>query len=165
MVQRIFLDNITTLGHGQSWASFQLEVGDAADKLSNDSPSWNFAINHPKETGAVVGLGAGLAAGTFVGGIVGPMVNPTTAVVGAINAYSVKETVQAYTGWRATGSSVAGGQVIFDALVTGSAALGTAKQVQALNLLSAALTLMMQMIQVTSPTTPQSTQSQRSRLL
>ena len=154
--KEFFLDNITTLGHGQSWASFQLEVGDATDELSKDSPSWNFAINHPKETGIVVGIGAAVAASTFAGGIVGPAANPTTGIVGVINAYSVKDTVQAYTGWRATGSSVAGGQVVYDSLVTAAAALGTAKQEQALNLLSAALTLLQAMIQAAAPH-PQST--------
>jgi RHS repeat-associated protein len=41
----------------QSWPSFQLELGQAANQLSQDSDGWNFAFNHPYTTGALVGLG------------------------------------------------------------------------------------------------------------
>jgi RHS repeat-associated protein len=42
----------------QSWPSFQLELGDAANQLAQDSPGWNFAFNHPYTTGAAVALGS-----------------------------------------------------------------------------------------------------------
>ena len=46
----------------QSWNSFQLELGQAANQLSNDSAVWNAAISNPIAGGAVVGIGSGAAA-------------------------------------------------------------------------------------------------------
>jgi RHS repeat-associated protein len=46
----------------QSWPSFQLELGGAANQLAQDSAGWNFAFDHPYTTGALVGAGAGGAA-------------------------------------------------------------------------------------------------------
>jgi RHS repeat-associated protein len=40
----------------QSWPSFQLELGQAATQLSQDSPGWAFAFNHPYTTGALAQL-------------------------------------------------------------------------------------------------------------
>jgi RHS repeat-associated protein len=111
--KEFFWDNVTTLVHGQSWSSFQMELGQAADQLSQDSPAWNFAINHPRESGLVVGAGSGFALYTAAGTIgVGSAFNPTTAIAGIINSYSVKDTGQAYFQWRATGSHTAGGQLV-----------------------------------------------------
>jgi RHS repeat-associated protein len=46
----------------QSWSSFQLELGQAANQLSQDSAVWNAAISHPVAAGATIGVGSGLAA-------------------------------------------------------------------------------------------------------
>jgi RHS repeat-associated protein len=46
----------------QSWPSFQLELGDAANQLAQNSSAWGFAFDHPYMTGAGVGVGSGLAA-------------------------------------------------------------------------------------------------------
>jgi RHS repeat-associated protein len=46
----------------QSWPSFQLELGDAANQLAQNSSAWGFAFDHPYITGAGVGVGSGLAA-------------------------------------------------------------------------------------------------------
>ncbi|MEK7500364.1 MAG: RHS repeat-associated core domain-containing protein [Patescibacteria group bacterium] len=46
----------------QSWGSFQGELGQAANQLSNDSDAWDFAFDHPYVTGAAVGIGSGAAA-------------------------------------------------------------------------------------------------------
>jgi hypothetical protein len=47
----------------QSWPSFQLELGDAANELSQESPAWNVAFNHPYATGMLgVGPLTGVAA-------------------------------------------------------------------------------------------------------
>ena len=42
----------------QSWPSFQLELGQAANQLAQSSPGWNFAFNHPITTGGIVAVGA-----------------------------------------------------------------------------------------------------------
>jgi RHS repeat-associated protein len=42
----------------QSWPSFEIEFGQAAGQLSEDSPGWNFAISHPIATGGLVGIAA-----------------------------------------------------------------------------------------------------------
>ncbi len=46
----------------QSFSSFYGEVGEAANYLGQSSPAWNYAMNNPYTTGAVVGVGSGLAA-------------------------------------------------------------------------------------------------------
>jgi RHS repeat-associated protein len=132
----------------QSWPSFQLELGQAAGQLSQDSPAWDYAISHPCKAGAVVGVGSGLGATEAAGGIVlGGAFNPTLAVAGLVNAYGWRQTTQAYFQYKATASRTSGGQVIFDSLVAGSAALGTPAQRQGLNLLSAALNVLLSVLQ------------------
>jgi RHS repeat-associated protein len=161
--KEFFWDNITTLGHGQSWPSFQTELGEAADQLSQDSPAWNYAFDHPYQSGAVVGLLGGGASYSAAGGILlNGAFNPTTAIVGTINAYGYKETGQAWFEWRSTGSRTSGGQVIYDALVNGASALGTERQEQALNLLSAALTVLQHVIDQQTSNTQTSNTSQKN---
>jgi len=46
----------------QSWPSFQGELGEATNQLSQDSATWNFAFDHPYTTGAMVGVGSGAVA-------------------------------------------------------------------------------------------------------
>lgn len=46
----------------QSWSSFSVEVGDAANYLYDNSGAWQTAMDHPYATGAVVGVAGGLAA-------------------------------------------------------------------------------------------------------
>ena len=53
----------------QSWNSFQLELGQASQQLSQDSARWNTAISHPLATGAVVGIGSGGVAFLGAGGV------------------------------------------------------------------------------------------------
>ena len=126
----------------QSWPSFQLELGEAADQLAQDNAPWNFAFNHPVETGVAVGAGSALAAQATVGGLFvnGVYSGATHTTIGILNAVGYEQTAQSYIQYRATGSQSSLNQVIFDALVSGSAALGTIRQREALNLLSAALT-------------------------
>ena len=58
----------------QSWSSFYGEVGEAAGYLGQSSSGWNFAMNHPYTTGALV------AAGTY----------PAVATAGPLStAYSL----------------------------------------------------------------------------
>jgi RHS repeat-associated protein len=40
----------------QSWSSFHGELNDAAYQLGNQSPVWNYAMEHPKTAGAVTGF-------------------------------------------------------------------------------------------------------------
>jgi RHS repeat-associated protein len=126
----------------QSWPSFQLELGEAADQLVQDNAPWNFAFNHPVETGVAVGAGRALAAQATVGGLFvnGVYAGATHTTIGILNAVGYEQTAQSYIQYRATGSQSSLNQVIFDALVSGSAALGTIQEREALNLLSAALT-------------------------
>jgi RHS repeat-associated protein len=134
-------DNIVTLGHGQSWASFNGELGEAANQLSQDSPAWDYAFKHPGQAGAVVGVTSGFAAASAAGGVVlGAGFNATNATVGIINAYGWQQTAQSYLNYKATGSQSARNQATFDGVVSAAAALGTIQQRQALNILSAALT-------------------------
>src|SRR5215472_4909664 len=42
----------------QTWPSFQIELGQAAGQLSQDSPGWNYAFSHPVMTGAMVSIAA-----------------------------------------------------------------------------------------------------------
>jgi RHS repeat-associated protein len=66
--KEFFWDNIRTLGNGQSWNSFQGELGQAANQLSQDSAVWDAAISHPVAAGATIGVGSGVAfAGASVG--------------------------------------------------------------------------------------------------
>ncbi|HBV33008.1 TPA: hypothetical protein DEB72_00550 [Patescibacteria group bacterium] len=46
----------------QSWSSFQLEVGEAANQLGQNSPTLNAAMDHPYVAGAAVGIGVGAGA-------------------------------------------------------------------------------------------------------
>jgi hypothetical protein len=139
--KEFFIDNIVTLGHGQSWASFNGELGEAAEQLAQDSPTWGYAFDHPYKTGAAVGIGSGLAAISAAGGVVlGSGFNATNAIVGGLNAYGYGQTTKSYLQWQATGSQTARNQFVFDSIVAGAALLGTAQQQQALNILSAALT-------------------------
>ena len=55
----------------QSWSSFQLEIGEAANDLAQGSPGWDFAFKHPVATGFV---------------IVGPLSG--AAAVSGVNAYA-----------------------------------------------------------------------------
>jgi len=41
----------------QSWSSFSGEVGEAANYLGQSSSGWNFAMNHPYTSGALVAVG------------------------------------------------------------------------------------------------------------
>jgi hypothetical protein len=132
----------------QSWPSFQGELNGAAAQLGADSPSWNYAFGHPVVAGAAIGIGSGLGASEAAGGIVlGSAFNPTLAITGLINGYGWGQTAQAYLQYQGTASRAAGGQVVFDSLVAGSALLGTSAQRQGLNLLSAALNVLLAVIQ------------------
>jgi RHS repeat-associated protein len=53
----------------QSWPSFQIQFGQAANQLAQDSPGWNFAFNHPVATGGIVGISSlpALASGEALG--------------------------------------------------------------------------------------------------
>jgi hypothetical protein len=125
----------------QSWSSFQLELGDAANQLAQDSPTWNYALENPVRSSAAVSIGGGLAAYSAAGGIViGAGFNATNAIVGGLNAYGWGQTTQSYLQYKATGSQTARSQFGFDSIVAGASLLGTAQQKQALNILSAALT-------------------------
>src|SRR6266436_37797 len=53
----------------QSWPSFQGELNGAAAQLSADSPTWNYAIGHPVESGLAVGVASAGAASSVVGGL------------------------------------------------------------------------------------------------
>jgi RHS repeat-associated protein len=127
----------------QSWSDFHGELGEAAEQLAQDSPVWRYGFEHPVEGGAVVGTGSAGAAYSAAGGIVlGSGFNATVAATGVINAYGWGQTAQSYLQYRSTGSQTARSNVIFDSLVNGAAASGTKQQDAALNLLSAALTLL-----------------------
>jgi RHS repeat-associated protein len=127
----------------QSWSSLQLELGEAANQLAQDSAAWNYAFENPVRSGAVVGAGSGFAAYSAAGGIVvGAGFNATNAIVGGLNAYGWGQTAQSYLQYKATGSQVDRSQVRFDGIVSAVALLGTAQQRQALNMLSAALTVL-----------------------
>lgn len=52
----------------QSFSSFYGEVGEAANYLGQQSPAWNYAMNNPYTTGAVIGVGSGTVA---YGGVAG----------------------------------------------------------------------------------------------
>lgn len=54
-----FMDVITGK---QSWNSFVVEVGDAANYMYSNSGTWQTAMDHPYATGAVVGVAGGAAA-------------------------------------------------------------------------------------------------------
>jgi hypothetical protein len=139
--KEFFWDNVVTPGHGQSWPSFQLELGDAANQLAQDDPVWGYAFGHPVQTGIVVGVSSGLGASSAAGGIVmGAGFNATNATIGALNAYGWQQTAQSYLTYKATGSQSARNQSAFDGVVFAAAQLGTIKQQQALNALTAALT-------------------------
>jgi len=126
----------------QSLPGFQLELGQAAGQLSKDSPAWDYAMGHPVEGGAAVGLGSGLAAYSAAGGIVvGAGFNPTLAIVGGANAYGWGQTTQSYFQWRGASSATGANQVRFDLLTNLVATAGTRSQQSALNILSAVLTV------------------------
>jgi RHS repeat-associated protein len=140
----------------QTWPSFQLELGEAANQLAQDSPVWNYSFEHPVKTGLVVGLASGFGASSAAGGIIlGAGFNATNATVGLVNAYGWQQTGQAYLNYRATGSQSARNQAAFDGVVSAAAGLGTVQQRQALNILSAALTA----LQAALPSIVQSAQS------
>ncbi|PWB38765.1 MAG: hypothetical protein C3F02_02545 [Parcubacteria group bacterium] len=54
--------NISTLGHGQSWSGFQVELGQAAQYMYDNNGVAKIAMDHPYATGAVVSVGSGLVA-------------------------------------------------------------------------------------------------------
>jgi RHS repeat-associated protein len=144
----------------QSWPSFQLELGDAANQLAEDDPTWNFAFNHPIETGVTVGVGSGFAASAAAGGIiVGPAFNATNAIIGVTNAYGTSQTAQSYLNYRATGSQSSYNQTTFDTVVQAAYALGSGQQKAALNALTAALTALQaalpSIVQSAAQTAPQ----------
>ena len=88
--KEFFLDNITTLGHGQSWSSFQGELGQATIQLTQDSRAWNFAVDHPVAAGimtagaAIPAVMAGEAAAAAYGMATFPGVGATFATQQAI---------------------------------------------------------------------------------
>ena len=49
-----------------TWNDYQVDVGNGAQQLSQSSPAWNFAFNHPYATGALTGLVSTAAAITGV---------------------------------------------------------------------------------------------------
>jgi RHS repeat-associated protein len=51
----------------QSWNSFILEVGDAANYLYDNSSTWKTAMDHPVAAGATVGIASGAA--SYVGAV------------------------------------------------------------------------------------------------
>ena len=46
----------------QSWSDFQLEVGQATHQMTNNSPTWDYAVSNPKTAGAAVGVVGGVSA-------------------------------------------------------------------------------------------------------
>ena len=53
----------------QSWSSFKVELGQAANQLYNDSGAWKAAMDHPVATGVVTGLAGGAAAAGAAAGL------------------------------------------------------------------------------------------------
>ena len=45
----------------QSWSDFKVEVGQATERLTQNSKVWNYAVENPAEAGAVTGLVGGAA--------------------------------------------------------------------------------------------------------
>jgi RHS repeat-associated protein len=78
----------------QSWPSFQLELGDAANELSQESPSWNFAFDHPYASGAVTGL------------LAVPVAESGTAAVAAFGAAAYPGVGAAYAAQQAFAGTV-----------------------------------------------------------
>ncbi|MBT4210076.1 MAG: hypothetical protein HOE19_04155 [Candidatus Komeilibacteria bacterium] len=54
--------NISTFGNGQSWSSFQTELGQAANQLYNDSDTAKAIMDNPGKSSLAIGVGSGLAA-------------------------------------------------------------------------------------------------------
>ncbi len=69
----------------QSWNSFSVEVGDAANYLYDNSGTWQTAMDHPYATGAVVGVAGGLTAAVAAAAAptVGTYLTSTEALTGA----------------------------------------------------------------------------------
>src|SRR5262249_47261492 len=127
----------------QSLSSFQIEVGQAANQLSKDSPAWNYAMSRPVESGLVVGIASAGAASSVVGGLaVAGGFNATLAAAGIINGIGWGQTGQAYLQYRATGNQTARNNVRFDLGVSTAAFFGTTRQSAALSLLTATLTVL-----------------------
>ncbi len=53
-----FLANLNpvSFGRGQSWSSFQGELGQATQYLTDHSQAWSFAVDHPVATGAITAV-------------------------------------------------------------------------------------------------------------
>jgi hypothetical protein len=163
--KEFFWDNIRTFGHGQSWPSFQLELGGAANQLAGDDPTWDFAFSHPIETGVTVGVASGFGASAAAGGVtVGSAFNATNATIGAINAYGAGQTSRSYLNYRATGSQSSYNQTIFDTVVQTAYALGSGQQKAALNALTAALTALQAALPSIVQSASQPAPSQRRNL-
>ena len=75
----------------QSWSSFYGEVGEAANTLGQTSPAWNFAMNHPYTTGAVVGVAS---AGAAQAGLYGTVALKAAAYPGVGIGYSASRVAQ-----------------------------------------------------------------------
>jgi len=72
--KEFFIDNINPFATGQSWSSFNTELGQATQQMTSDSQAWNVAVSNPKTTGLAVGVGSGIrfvgATATGVAGLV-----------------------------------------------------------------------------------------------
>ncbi len=75
----------------QSWSSFQGEVGEVANYLGQSSPAWNFAMNHPYTTGAIVGVAS---AGAAQAGLYGTVALKAAAYPGVGLSYSASRVVE-----------------------------------------------------------------------
>lgn len=75
----------------QSWQSFQAEIGQAANQLSNDSGTWNYAINHPYISGGAIGI---MSAPAIQAGVSGIATLSTIYPSGSL-AYSVARAIEA----------------------------------------------------------------------
>src|SRR6266481_3380421 len=75
----------------QSLSSFQGEWNSAASQMSQQSPAWSFAIDHPYTTGAVTGLVSGAAAISGVDAFVAYKTAGTAWYGGAGASYVAKQ--------------------------------------------------------------------------
>ncbi|OGZ10560.1 MAG: hypothetical protein A3C93_01960 [Candidatus Lloydbacteria bacterium RIFCSPHIGHO2_02_FULL_54_17] len=70
----------------QSWPSFQMELGQAAQQMSQDSPAWNYALDNPYKTSVGV---AGLSTLGAISGSLGIATAPSIVAPGVGTTYAV----------------------------------------------------------------------------
>ena len=123
----------------QSWSSFQLELGDATQQMTQSSPAWNFAVSHPYVSGAGVGALSTVTAWSGALGIatapsiVAPGVGTTYVLGRVVSTTYYLNSAQSNLGMIGTALNGAGSVPSGSSLLTTAKAAGNAVVAQKVN--------------------------------